>query len=178
MNRRALERGFAVFLALGFASANPQSLLGQTQGSLVPGTVLEGSTGWENPAAFAFEAGSAGVVTIVVRSREKTDLVLLVTDADGQPLPNGRSDQDLGGDPGAEQFAATLPRAGKYQVRVETFGDGRTAFKIGVSWLSFPDLALPADPDGSPSSAIRIRAFRSRRRRCPSHLGRSLSRAC
>jgi hypothetical protein len=50
----------------------------------------------------------------------------------------------------------TIPREGSYQVRVETFGGGGGNFKIGLSWLSFPDLALPADPDGSPATANRI----------------------
>jgi len=157
MNVRSLQRGLAAFLVATVVSANPQLLWGQTQGNLVSGTLLEGSTGGEDHATYAFEAESAGVLTIVVRSLDETDLVLLVTDSDGQPLPNGRSDQDLGGDSGAEQFAATLPGAGKYQVRVETFGGSQASFKIGASWLPFPDLAVPADPDGSPSSAIRIR---------------------
>jgi hypothetical protein len=113
--------------------------------------------GWEEPSIFGFEAETAGVLTIVVRSADETDLFLLVTDFDGQPLPDGRSDQDLGGDSGAEQFAVTLPRAGKYQVRVETFGGEGGEFKIGVSWLPFPDLAVPADLDGSPSGAVRLR---------------------
>ena len=131
-------------------------LSGQAPTALVLGKVLDGSSGWEAPAVYEFLAESAGVLTIVVRSADETDLFLLVADADGQPLPDGRSDQDLGGDSGAEQFAVTLPRAGTYQVRVETFGSDGGAFKIGASWLPFPGLAQPADPDGSPGSAVRI----------------------
>jgi hypothetical protein len=82
------------------------------------------------------------------------DLVLLVTDAYGQPLVEGRSDEDLGGDSGAEQFAVTVPRAGEYQVRVETFQGGAASFKVGASFLPFPDLELAPDPDGSPGAAI------------------------
>jgi len=156
MSGRLFLRAVLILVIFGSSAENPRLLFGQTQGDLISGTIVEGSTGSKDHAAFAFEAESAGVLTIVVRSVDETDLLLLVTDADGQPLPNGRSDQDLGGDPGAEQFAIPLPRAGKYQVRVETFGGSQAAFKIGVSWLSFPDLALPPDPDGSPSSAIRI----------------------
>jgi hypothetical protein len=124
---------------------------------LKSGEIQEGILEWDAPAIFGFEAESAGVLTIVARSLEETDLVLIVADADGQPLPDGRSDQDLGGDSGAEQFAVTLPRAGSYQIRLETFGGGGGSFKVGLSWLSFPDLALPADPDGSPGTANRIR---------------------
>ena len=156
-NGRYLHRGLAVLLGMAFATAAPHPATCQSGGTLASGTVLEGSTGKEEGASFGFLAGSAGVLTVVVRSLDETDLVLLVTDADGQPLPEGRSDQDLGGDSGAEQFAVTLPRAGEYRVRGETFGMDEAAFRIGVSWLPFPDLAVPADPDGSPSTAILIR---------------------
>jgi len=156
MNGRSPQRGLTVLLTVGIVLANPQLLCGQTEGFLVSGIVVEGSLGGGGGASYGFEAESAGVLTIVVRSLDETDLVLLVTDSDGQPLPNARSDQDLGGDSGAEQFAVTLPRVGKYQVRVDTFGGSQASFKIGVSWLPFPDLEIPADPDGSPSSAIRI----------------------
>jgi len=156
MNGRLFLRAVPILIMVGSTMVNSQLLAGQAQGELVSGKILEGSTGSEDHASYAFEAGSAGVLTIVARSLDETDLILLVTDSDGQPLPNGRSDQDLGGDPGAEQFAISLPRAGKYQLRVETFGGSQAAFKIGVSWLPFPDLALPSDPDGSPSSAISI----------------------
>ena len=157
MNGRSVQRGLGVLLAVCVSAANPQPLSGQGQGILRAGTVVEGSTGWDGPATYEYGAESAGVLTIVVRSLDETDLVLVVTDSDGQPLPNARSDQDLGGNSGAEQFAVTLPRPGKYQVRVETFAGSQAAFKIGVSWLSFPDLAVAADPDGSPSSAVTIR---------------------
>ncbi len=156
MNGRNLKRGLLALLVAGAVSTNPQLLNGQIQGPLVSGSVVEGSMGGEGNALYVFEAGAAGVLTIVVRSLDETDLFLLVADSDGQPLPGGRSDQDLGGDAGAEQFAVSLPRAGKYQVRIETFRGDQGAFKIGVSWLPFPDLAVPEDPDGSPSSAIRI----------------------
>jgi hypothetical protein len=156
MNGRYLGRGFVALLGMALVAATPHPSICQAGGILISGTVLEGSTGQQEGASYGFLAGSAGVLSVVVRSLDETDLVLLVTDADGQPLPEGRSDQDLGGDPGAEQFAVTLPRAGEYQVRVETFGVGQASFKIGVSWLPFPDLAVPADPDGSPGTAIRI----------------------
>lgn len=157
MKGRYLQKGLAFLLGVAMATAIPHSATCQSGGILVSGAVLEGSTGKEEGASYGFLAGSAGVLTVVVRAQDETDLVLLVTDADGQPLPAGRSDQDLGGDSGAEQFALTLPRAGEYRIHVETFGVGQASFKIGVSWLPFPDLAVPADPDGSPSTAIRIR---------------------
>jgi hypothetical protein len=120
------------------------------------GSVTGGTTSSEDIATFQFSAETAGILTIVVRSTDESDLVLVVTDADGQTLPDARSDQDLGGDSGAEQFAVTLPRAGMYHVRVEPFSSGLASFRIGASWLGFPDLEQPADPDGRPSAARSI----------------------
>jgi len=120
------------------------------------GRLTKASTSDEQVATFTFRAASAGILTVAVRSTSESDLVLVVTDMDGQPLPNGRSDQDVGGDTGAEQFAVTIPRADGYQVRVETFGSGDATFQIGASWLGFPDLEVPADPNGSPRSATQL----------------------
>lgn len=117
-------------------------------GSTTPGTTSTGAV-----ASYEFNASSAGVLTVAVRATSETDLVLLVTDTDGQALPDGQSDQDLGGDSGAEQLAITLPRAGKYLVRVRPFSSGLGEFRIGASWLEFPELERLADPDGSPSTA-------------------------
>ena len=139
-------------LIIGLAFAAPLS--GQ---QLEIGGVVSGSTSDMNVADFPFRASSAGVLTVAVRSTDETDLILLVTDADGQPLPEGRSDQDMGGDTGAEQFAVTIPRAGEYRVRVERYGDNTATFRLGASWVAFPDLEVPPDPDGSPSSASPIR---------------------
>ena len=156
MNGSALRYQSLLILLAGVFLAFPVLAVAQVQETLDPGVVVEGSTGLEGTSFYRFSASTAGVLTIVVRSADGADLFLLVTDTDGQPLPDGRSDQDLGGDSGAEQFALTLPRKGEYRVGVESFGGGSAAYKIGVAWLPFPGLALPADPDGSPGSAIPI----------------------
>ena len=65
---------------------------------LQAGRVIDATTSDEDVTAFTFQAESAGILTVVVRSTDEKDLVLMVTDADGQPLPDARSDQDLGGD--------------------------------------------------------------------------------
>jgi hypothetical protein len=121
------------------------------------GEVTTAATSDSKIASLSFNAPAAGVLTVVVRSTDESDLVLVVTDGDGQPLPEARSDRDLGGNSGAEQLAVTVPRAGEYQVRVEPFGSGSARFKIGASWISFPDLEIPPDPNGSPSTATAIR---------------------
>jgi hypothetical protein len=131
----------------------PQSSFAQEKDQLQLGRVLQGSTGMEGNAEYTLEVADAGILTVAVRSTNDADLVLLVTDHAGQPLPEARSDQDLSSDPGAEQLAVTLPRAGAYRIRVETFGGGSATFKIGASWLPFPDLELAPDPDGAPDTA-------------------------
>ena len=120
------------------------------------GRITKGMTTTGAVASYQFLAESAGILTVVIRATDESDLVLAVTDADGQNLPDGRSDQDLGGDAGAEQFAVTLPRAGTYYIRVEPFSSGTSSFRIGASWLGFAELEQPADPDGAPSTARNI----------------------
>ena len=121
------------------------------------GSTTEGTTSTGAVSVFEFRASSAGVLTVAVRGTGQTDLVLQVTDGDGQPLPDGDSDQDLGGNSGAEQLALTIPREGVYFVRVRPFSSGMGQFRIGASWLEFPELEQPRDPDGSPSSANSFR---------------------
>ena len=121
------------------------------------GSTAEGTTSTEAVSVFEFRASSAGILTVAVRGTGQTDLVLQVTDGDGQPLPDGDSDQDLGGNSGAEQLALTIPREGVYFVRVRPFSSGMGQFRIGASWLEFPELEQPRDPDGSPSSANSFR---------------------
>lgn len=136
----------AVLLCLTALPANTQEL--------ALGHVVTGKTAGEQAATFTFNAESAGILTVIARAANGTDIVLVVTDTDGQPLPEGRSDQDVGGDTGAEQFAVTIPRAGAYRVRVEPLSATSATFRIGACWLAFPDVEVPADPDGSPSTAV------------------------
>lgn len=122
----------------------------------IGGTML-GTTGVGEPVSYRLRLEAAGVLTVVLRSTDESDLVLSVTDADGQGLVDGESDQDLGGDGGAEQVTVVIPRAGVYYVRVRPYSSTKAAFRIGASWLAFPGLEQPADPDGAPSSAIVMR---------------------
>ena len=153
IGRRVLHTGIVAAGLLWMHTVATQDLHAQW---LPIGSVTGGTTSSENIATFQFSAETAGILTVVVRSTDESDLILVVTDADGQTIPEGRSDQDLGGDSGAEQFAATLPRAGTYHVRVEPFGSGLASFRIGASWLGFRELEEPADPDGTPSTARSI----------------------
>jgi hypothetical protein len=133
-------------LGLGAAQAGAQQL---AVGSVTSGTASD------QGAVFQFRASSAGLLTVVVRGTADGDLVLTVGDEDGQPLAGGHSDQDLNGNAGAEQLMVTVPRAGAYTVRVASWS-GTAPFQIGASWLSFPALELPTDPDGAPSRATAL----------------------
>ncbi|MGD8330257.1 MAG: PPC domain-containing protein [Acidobacteriota bacterium] len=114
-----------------------------------------GSASGDNPAVFTFDAESAGVLTVVLRGDGDADLQLAVADAVGQPLPEGQSDMDLGGNMGAEQLAVTIPGAGQYQVRVTMFY-GSGTFEMVAGFISYPALAGPMDPDGMPTAAAEL----------------------
>ncbi len=150
---RLIRTAVVAAVAAGLQGAATRDLHAQ---GLPLGRISKGMTTTGAVASYQFRAESAGILTVVIRSTDESDLVLAVTDADGQNLPDGRSDQDLGGDAGAEQFAVTLPRAGTYYIRVEPFGSGTSSFRIGASWLGFSELEQPADPDGAPSTAKTI----------------------
>ena len=139
------SRMVSVLLGLGLVAAPVAAQ------QLEPGRVVTG-TASDQDAVFQFRAASAGVLTVVVRATGEGDLSLVVGDEDGQMLPDGHSDQDLSGNAGAEQVTVTIPRAGVYSARVRTWS-GTVPFQIGASWLSFPALETPADPDGAPSRA-------------------------
>ena len=151
----AAQVSLAVNVSAGAAQVTvAQRVLASPRALALPiGSTILGTTSSGAVASYEFSAPSAGVLTVAVRATTETDLVLLVTDADGQALPDGRSDQDLGGDSGAEQLGITLPRAGRYSARVRPFSSGLGEFQIGASWLEFPELERPGDPDGSPSTA-------------------------
>jgi hypothetical protein len=104
------------------------------------------------PVQFRVSVPSAGVLTVAVHG--KTDLVLRVTDEEGQPIPDGTADRDLGGDLGSEVLAVILPERSNYLVTVESNDEARGArFTISSSFLAMPAFARPVDPDRRPSQA-------------------------
>lgn len=120
------------------------------------GKAEEGTATYEEAADYWTQVESAGILTVVVRANDpagETDLVLYVADEDGQALADGRTDQDLGGNRGAEQIAVTLPVAGTYLVFVQSRRTEPGPFRIAASWLPFAELAGKEDPDGRPSKA-------------------------
>ena len=145
-------------LALLAAAVAPAGTTAQTP--LPLGDTAMGSTAGDAPAEYRVEADGPGFLTLVARAAVEADLRLLVTDADGQPLPDGRADVDAGGDLGAEQLVVQLPRAGTYRVFVESYG-GTADFAVGGSFLPTQLAARDPDPDGSPGSAVALRVGES-----------------
>ena len=143
--------GLSGLFAFAFSAS-----LGAQAPPLPIGATEWGSTSQDGNAVYEIEVESAGVLTIVARATNDADILLIVTDADGQTVPDGQTDLDLGGNPGAEQAAITLQRGGRYQVRVRPFMSEVVDFTIGASWLPFADLEVPADPDGSPRTASKM----------------------
>jgi hypothetical protein len=121
--------------------------------SLLPiNTTATGRLGNNGQAArYQFTATSAGVLTVAVHG--EADLTLAIMDEDGQPVPDGTADRDLGGSVGAEMLAVVVPEAGVYRIEVRGYGDEASGFSIGASFVSVPAFARSPDPDGRPSRA-------------------------
>lgn len=116
------------------------------------GTPAKEATAAGEPAVFSFRATAAGVLTVVVSA--SGDVRIRITDADGQEVPNGSADGDLGGNTGAELLAVPLSEAGNYLVEVVLLADeGGADFTINASFLVEQVFARPADPDKRPSQA-------------------------
>lgn len=130
------------------AAQEPSGAL--TLGEIVPMTVTE-----DQPAILSFNAATAGFLTVIVRGSGDADLAVTVTDDLGQVVPEGRSDRDLGGNMGAEQFTVTLVHPADYHVRVLS-RYGRSDIKIAATWISFPDEQAEPDPDGRPTNATAL----------------------
>lgn len=124
------------------------------QSALPLNTTTTGALGAGGEAVqYRFEAASPGVLTVAVHGDE--DFTLAVQDEDGQPLPDGTADRDLGGHLGAEMLAVVLSEAGVYRVVVRSRGGGaNAAFTIGATFVAMPPFARPpirtAGPRGRP----------------------------
>lgn len=138
-------------LALGVPSS---SILAQSP--LPLGETSEGRLMGSGGAEYTFEAPGAGFLTVVVRAQD--DVILTIMDDEFQPLPGAQSDQDLGGDPGAEQLVVVVPAAGSYRVMVEPFGSSAAGFHIGGTFMASALMEAPVDPDGKPSGAVQLEA--------------------
>lgn len=148
-----IARFFAVATAVALVFTVTGTTDAWSQQQLTLGAVTSAVTGESNsPSVFAFNAETAGVLTVVVREQGDADLLLDVTNFLGQRLPEGHSDQDLNGHGGAEQVGVTIPIAGDYKVEVGAWGAGGS-FDIAAGWISYPAVSREPDPNGLPTDA-------------------------
>lgn len=107
------------------------------------------------PAEFTVEVPQAGLLSVAVRTASNLDLVLQVTDEDGQAMEAGRADEDIGDDRGAEQLAVGIPWPGTYRVTVSELtrlnGGG---FAITAGFAPMPALARDEPAHNRPSTAM------------------------
>lgn len=150
----------ALLLSLALtAPALAQGAPVEAQGTPLPmGATAKGEVVEGKPVVYQVSATEVGVLAVALAtSTEEVDLVVFVTDGDGQPLNEGRGDRDLHGDRGKEFLAALLPEAGSYMVFVEITSGERASFTISGALAPAPGLAPPAlDPDGRPSRAAAV----------------------
>jgi hypothetical protein len=125
------------------------------QPALPTGSLQKATVSAEKPAEYTFTAKTAGVLTIAING--EGDLAFVVTDADGQTLPESNIDRDMHGNSGLEMSSILIPEPGSYRVRVRLQGGSTSSFQMSTAWLSFPALARAnPDADSRPSGARRL----------------------
>lgn len=125
----------------------------RAQSVLEPGTTVTTSVTGDGTATHRIRLDRAGFLTVVARSENGVDIRLTIRDDEGQVLPDGHVDGDVGGDLGAEQVVLAVPTPGDYLVAVETYGMGGATYTLGASFLASDLVATAPDPDGKPSGA-------------------------
>ena len=132
----------AVVTAAALALAVP--LAAQT--ALPIGKQAQGRVSSGGSTDYTIVAKTAGVLVAAVRG--DGDMVVQVTDSDGQTLPDGRSDRDLNGSTGNELLSVIIPEAGSYRVRVSVNGSGAARFdKARLHQAEFGSGMLPVKLD-------------------------------
>ena len=131
----------------------------QQPAALPVGKPVSGTAAKDAPAMYQFDAKTAGVLTIALQGTG--DLAMLLTDADGQHVPGGTTDQDLFGSTGTEQLMVTITETGRYRLEVRQQDSGPAKFEIGAAWLPFPPFARPPDPDKRPAQALVVEIGRT-----------------
>jgi hypothetical protein len=152
---RQVRYGVCALAAAFLAAASGAA---QQAAPLPLGKVDAGTSTSDRPATYEFKATTAGLLSVAIQG--EGDLALLVTDQDGQAVPEGSADRDLFGSAGSEQVLVTITEPGLYRVQVRLL-DGAGKFQIGASWISFPGRARPSDPDKRPASARALETGRT-----------------
>ncbi|MGE0703717.1 MAG: hypothetical protein AB7F99_05820 [Vicinamibacterales bacterium] len=126
----------------------------------LPAKPAQGRTPADGAAEYVVAAKTAGILTVATNGDE--DLILQVTDQDGQAIEDGRSDQDLNGSSGNELVSVVLPEPGSYRVRVTAYDDDPVTFEIVGSFLSMPAFeSVNSDPDRRPGQARAVEVGRA-----------------
>ena len=134
------------FIVLGLPT------IAAAQTALPLGAPQQAKVSSDAPTEFTHVAKTAGLLGVAIQG--EGDLAFVVTDEDGQTLPDGNVDRDLNGSEGTEMVSMMIPEPGTYKVRVRVQGGQASTFTIGGSWLSFPAFArASSDPDRRPRSA-------------------------
>lgn len=160
MSRASVVSLLSLTVALTVSASAGTSAQGPSALPLPIGKASSGRTSDQDVAVYRFTASSAGVLSIAVRA--EADVELIVTDEEGQELPDGTADRDLFGSGGNEQLIVTLPEPGEYRVRVRLLSRGAATFDIGASWIEMSGFITTADPDRRPSGATALEVGTSR----------------
>lgn len=115
-------------------------------------STLELSSDWNGGVGCVFQAESPGLLSVVVRA--DGDVSVEAFDASGFALTGGWSDQDLDGDFGAEQFAASVEEAGPVRIVVTSFGDATSA-TVTAGFTAMTEMAND-DADRRPKGALAL----------------------
>ena len=126
------------------------SLAAQAPAPLPMGAPVQGKIG-DGPTEYAVVAKTAGVLAVAVQGTG--DISLQLVDEDGQVLPDGSADRDLGGNEGTELLSATITEPGAYRLRVRAQGSSGATYQIAASFISFPPFQRASDPDRRPATA-------------------------
>jgi hypothetical protein len=144
----------ALALALvALATAPPAPACAQSPTALALDRITSGALGAKGePKRYRLTIAEAGILTLAGNS--VGDLVIAVLDEEGQTVPNGHVDRDLGGDLGSEYGVIHLGAKGDYGVEVRMIdASGPITFSLGASFIAMESFRRPADPDGRPSAA-------------------------
>jgi hypothetical protein len=145
------RRPSLIGLLTGLMVAVPCTLHAQQPQPLPLGRLVTGTLGGDATTDYRLTLESAGLLSVA--SDGTGDVVLQLLDRDGQPVANGRSDEDLDGVGARELLSVRIGEAGPYILRVASVGGDPATFQLGATLLGFPAWAKAADPDGRPSGA-------------------------
>jgi len=139
-------------VALSLA-ALPVASGAQAPTTLPLNTVVTGELGTKGEKKlYRLTVNEAGILTLAGHS--VADLVIAVTDAEGQVIVNGLIDRDVGSNLGSEYGSIIVPERGTYGVEVRMIdASGPITFTLGATYLPLESFRRAPDADARPSAA-------------------------